>query len=167
MGQNELDHSDIDADRDGACTLRRPVPAEANEALAVERPHIAFAKLPLQHLEDCGLGAQRSLADVAHVVDMKVDEVPECFQARDARLVRSLATINLALGLCGPDSRIIPAQKGLAHVASLASDLGAPGPGGELREGGHFSCALRVHPAVETWRKTSHHGVLSCALGAT
>lgn len=50
------------------------------------------------------------------------------FSGAHARLVRSLATINLTLGLGGPASRIIPAQKGLAHVASLASDLDAPGP---------------------------------------
>ena len=49
-----------------------------------------------------------------------------------------LTTINLALGLGGPAPRIIPAQEGLAHVASLASALDAPGSGGELREGGHF-----------------------------
>jgi hypothetical protein len=80
MGQDELDHADIDADCDRAGALRRAVVAEANEALTVERHHVALAELPLQHLESCCFGAQRSLADVAHVVDMKVDEVSEGFR---------------------------------------------------------------------------------------
>jgi hypothetical protein len=59
---------------------------------------------------------------------MEVDELSERCQPRDARLVRSLAPINLTLGLDGPASRIIPAQEGLARAAPLASDLDSPGP---------------------------------------
>ena len=99
MRQNEFDCSNIYADGDGARPLCCPVTIEANEPLAIEGRHIALAELPLQQFQRGGLGAQRSLADVAHVVDMKVNEFPECCQPRDARLVRSLATINLALGL--------------------------------------------------------------------
>lgn len=166
MGQDELDHADIDADCDRAGALRRAVAAEANEAIAVESHNVALVELTLQHRESCGFGAQRSLADVAHVVDMTVDEISKGFSPRDARLVRSLVTIDLTLGLDGSASCIFTPQKGLAHVASLTADLGAPRLGGELGQGGHFSCALRVHSAVETWRKGSHHGVFSCALGA-
>lgn len=41
---------------------------------------------------------------------MKIDEAAECFQTRDARRVRSLAAIGLALGLGGPPSCILPTQ---------------------------------------------------------
>ncbi|MBD3844453.1 hypothetical protein IED13_01985 [Bosea sp. SSUT16] len=78
--QNELDHPDIDAKGDRTCALRCPVATEANEPLAIEGRHIALSELPLQQFKCGRLGSQRSLADVAHVVDMKIDEFPNVFR---------------------------------------------------------------------------------------
>jgi hypothetical protein len=55
------------------------ISTEANEPFAVECRNVAFAKMPLQQIEGCGLGAARGLAYIAHVVDMKVDEFAEGF----------------------------------------------------------------------------------------
>jgi hypothetical protein len=38
----------------------------------------------LQQPQCCRLGTKRGLADIAHVVDMKVDEVTEGFEARNS-----------------------------------------------------------------------------------
>ncbi|MER8461845.1 hypothetical protein [Mesorhizobium sp. M1396] len=43
---------------------------------------VALPQMSLEHIEGCGLGAARGLAYIAHVVDMKVDEFAEDFQAR-------------------------------------------------------------------------------------
>ncbi|WP_245275997.1 hypothetical protein [Mesorhizobium sp. LSJC255A00] len=43
--------------------------------------------MPLEHIEGRGLGAARGLAYIAHVVDMKVYQFAEGFEARYAGLV--------------------------------------------------------------------------------
>lgn len=69
------------------------VAAEANGALAIGRRHAALAELHLprcftlivpllEHFKRGDPGVQRSLAEVADVVDMRVVECPACFQAR-------------------------------------------------------------------------------------
>jgi hypothetical protein len=78
--------------------LGSPVTAETNEPLAIESRDVALAEMSLEQSEGRGLGAARGLAYIAHVVDMKVDEFAEGFQARCSRLCRCLTAIDLALG---------------------------------------------------------------------
>ncbi|MET0575455.1 MAG: hypothetical protein ABWZ83_06290 [Mesorhizobium sp.] len=78
--------------------------------------------MPLQHFEGCGLGAARGLAYIAHVVDMKVDEFAERFQARYTGLGRRLTAIDLAFGFGCPAPCVVSAQEGLADVATFATD---------------------------------------------
>lgn len=98
----------------------------------------------------------RGLAYIAQVVDTKVDEFAQSFQARYTGLNRLLTAIDLAL----PAPCIVSAQEGLADVATFATDLDTPGTGRELCVGGHFfvcaPCALRdrnVAKRVVFWRK--------------
>ncbi|MER8948503.1 hypothetical protein [Mesorhizobium sp. M0809] len=106
------------------------------------------------------------LAYIAHVVDMKVDEFAESFQARYTGLSRRLTAIDLALGFGRPAPCVVSAQEGLADVATFATDLDTPGTGRELCVGGHFvvcaPCALRDRNMA---RKGSDSGINSCALG--
>jgi len=60
-----------------------------------------------EHIEGHGLGAARGLAYIAHVVDMKVDEFAEGFQARYTGLCRRLTAIDLALGFGCPVPRVV------------------------------------------------------------
>ena len=53
----------------------------------------------LEHIEGRCLGAARGLAYIAHVVDMKVDEFADGFQARYTGLGWRFTAIDLALGL--------------------------------------------------------------------
>ena len=106
--------------RSGA--LGGAIATETNEPFAIESRHIALSKFPLQHGECRGLGAERGLAYIAHVVDMKVDEFAEGFQARHTGLGRCLATIDLALGFGCPAPCVVAAQEGLADVATFATD---------------------------------------------
>ncbi|ESZ56379.1 hypothetical protein X728_27620 [Mesorhizobium sp. L103C120A0] len=85
--------------------------------------------MPLEHIEGRGLGAARGLAYIAHVVDMKVYQFAEGFEARYAGLGRRLTSIDLALGFGGPTPGVVSVQEGLADVATLATDLDAPGTG--------------------------------------
>ena len=100
--------------------------------------------MSLQYRQGRGLGAARGLAYIAHVVDMKVDEFAEGFQARRTGLGRRLTAIDLALGVGCPASCVVSAQEGLADIATFTTDLDAPRAGREFCVGGHFSCALRV-----------------------
>lgn len=85
--------------------------------------------MPSEHIEGRGLGAARGLAYIAHVVDMKVYQFAEGFEARYAGLGRRLTSIDLALGFGGPTPGVVSAQEGLADVATFATDLDAPGTG--------------------------------------
>jgi hypothetical protein len=100
------------------------IAAETNEPLAIESRHIARAKMSSQHVECRGLGAERGLAYIAHVVDMKVDEFAEGLQARYTGLGRRLTAIDLALRVGCPASCVVSEQEGLADLATFATDLG-------------------------------------------
>ncbi|MDQ0471028.1 hypothetical protein [Labrys wisconsinensis] len=63
--------------------MRRAVTTEPNEALPIERGQVTRSEFALQVLERRGLRAERGLADLAHVRDMKVDEFTERREARD------------------------------------------------------------------------------------
>ena len=141
-------------------TLGGPVATKTNEPFAIKGCDVALPQMSLEHIEGCGLGAARGLAYIAHVVDMKVDEFAESFQARYTGLGRRLTAIDLALGFGCPAPCVVSAQEGLADVATFATDLDTPGTGRELCVGGHFfvcaPCALRdrnVAKRVVFWRK--------------
>jgi hypothetical protein len=78
---------------------------------------------------------------------MKVDEVAEGLEACDTGRDRSLVAINLTLRVERPKPGVLAAQKGLADVASLASDLNAPGTGWKLGEGSYFRVLSVCTPA--------------------
>ncbi len=126
VASNALYQADVDAERHRSGALSGPIAAETNEPLAIESRHIALAKMSSQHVECRGLGAERGLAYIAHVVDMKVDEFAEALEARYAGLCRRLTTIDLALGVGCPASCVVSAKEGLADVATFATDLDTP-----------------------------------------
>ncbi|WP_292408408.1 hypothetical protein [Mesorhizobium sp.] len=82
MSQNEFYKADVDTESHRSGTLGGPVATKANEPFAIKGCEVALPQMSLEHIEGCGLGAARGLARIAHVVDMKVDEFAECFQAR-------------------------------------------------------------------------------------
>lgn len=126
MSQNEFYKANVDAESHRTGTLGGSITAKSNEPFAIESRDTALPEMPLEHIEGCGLGAARGLAYIAHVVDMKVDEFAERFQARYTGLCRRLTTIDLALGIGCPASCVISAQEGLAGVAPFAADLDTP-----------------------------------------
>ena len=60
--------------------LRGANTAKLNEVLPIKRVHVELPKFPLQHEQRCSLGAERGLAHLSHIVDMKINEVTEGFQ---------------------------------------------------------------------------------------
>ncbi|MBZ9660755.1 hypothetical protein LB523_17010 [Mesorhizobium sp. ESP-6-4] len=124
--------------------LRGPVTTKTNKPFTIERSDVALPQISFQHRKGRSLGAARGLAYIAHVLDMKVYEFAESFQARYTGLGRRLTAINLALGFGGPAACVVSPQERLAGVATFATDLHTPGTGRELCVGRHFSCALRV-----------------------
>ncbi|CAH2407280.1 hypothetical protein MES5069_550240 [Mesorhizobium escarrei] len=160
IGQDKFYKADVDAESHRSVTLGGPVAAKTNEPFAIESRDVALSQMSLKLIEGCGLGAARGLAYIAHVVDMKVNEFAEGFQARYTGLSRRLTAIDLALGLGRPVPCVVSAQECLADIATFATDLDAPGTGRELCVGGHFfvcaPCALRdrnVAKRVVFWRK--------------
>lgn len=129
MSQDEFYKADIDTEGHRPGALGSTLPTEADEPFAIQSSDVALAKMPFEHIEGRGLGAARGLAYIAHVVDMKVNEVAEGFQARYAGLGRRLAAIDLALGFGCPAPCVVSAQEGLADVATFATDLDTPGAG--------------------------------------
>ncbi|WP_192181071.1 hypothetical protein [Mesorhizobium amorphae] len=105
------------------------VATKTNEPFAIENRYVALPQMSLEHIEGCSLGAARGLAYIAHVVDMKVDEFAESFQARYTALSRSLTAIDLAHGFGCPAPCVASAQEGLADLATFATDLDTPGTG--------------------------------------
>ncbi|MFD2057984.1 hypothetical protein ACFSQT_34370 [Mesorhizobium calcicola] len=79
MSQNEFYKADVDTEGHRSGTLGGSITTNANEPFAIKRRDAALPKMPLQHIEGCSLGAERGLAYIAHVVDMKVDELAESF----------------------------------------------------------------------------------------
>ncbi|WP_244748181.1 hypothetical protein [Mesorhizobium sp. 131-3-5] len=105
------------------------ISTKANEPFAIESRYVALPQMSLEHIEGGGLGSARGLAYIAHVVDMKVDEFAEGFQARYAGLGWRLTAIDLALGFGRPAPGVVSAQEGLADIATFATDLDTPGAG--------------------------------------
>ena len=102
MSQNEFYKADVDTENHRSGTLGGPVATKTNEPFAIKSRDFAIPQMPLEHIEGCGLGAARGLAYIAHVVDMKVDEFAESFQARYTGLGWRLTAIDLTLGLRSP-----------------------------------------------------------------
>lgn len=97
MRQDKFYKADVDAESRRSGTLRGPVATKMNKPFAIESRDVALPQMSLEHIEGCGLGAARGLAYIAQVVDMKVDEFAESFQARYTGLSRLLTAIDLAL----------------------------------------------------------------------
>ena len=147
----------------GPRALRRPRAAKSNEPLVIQRGHVALAKLSLHHFQCCGFRTTRGLADGAHVVDMEVHEFSKSLEARDPHFAWSLTAINLAFGLRGPAPCIMPAQEGLAHVASLVLDLDPPGPEGGFVKVANFGCAPCAHRRRNAAKNVASRRAFVCA----
>jgi len=126
VSQNELDRSDIDAQRYRPASLSAPVTTELDKTRPVEFDHLQFAEFALQHIERRSFGTVRRLADGAHVGDMKVDEVAEGFEAGDTRGQGSFASIDPRFRISGPASGVVAAQERLVDIATLMADLDPP-----------------------------------------
>jgi hypothetical protein len=79
VSQNEFYKVDVDTESHRSRTLGGSITTKANKPFAIEGGDAALPQVPLQHIEGCSLGAERGLAHIAHVVDMKVDELAESF----------------------------------------------------------------------------------------
>ncbi|MER8469408.1 hypothetical protein NKH23_08160 [Mesorhizobium sp. M1328] len=111
MRQDKFYKADVDAESGRSGTLRGPVATKMNEPFAIESRDVALPQMSLEHIEGCGLGAARGLAYIAQVVDMKVDEFAESFQARYTGLSRRLTAIDLALGFGRPAPCVVSAGR--------------------------------------------------------
>ncbi|ESZ31259.1 hypothetical protein X733_22925 [Mesorhizobium sp. L2C067A000] len=109
MSQYEFYKADVHAERHRSGTLGGPVAPKTNEPFAIESRNVALPQMSLEHIESRGLGAARGLAYITHVVDMKVDEFTESFQAGNTGLGRRLTTIDLALGFGCPAPCVVAA----------------------------------------------------------
>ncbi|WP_165779846.1 hypothetical protein [Mesorhizobium sanjuanii] len=99
VSKNKFYKADVDTKSHQSGTLGGAVTTKTNEPFAIERCEVALPRMPLEHIEGRGLGAARGLAYIAHVVDMKVYQFAEGFQARYAGLGRRLTSIELALSV--------------------------------------------------------------------
>lgn len=106
--------------------LDGPVATKTNEPFTIESGDVTLPEMFLKHGEGRGLGAARGLAYIAHVVDMKLYEFAESFQARYTGLGRRLTAIDLALGFGRPAACVVSSQEGLADVPTFATDLHTP-----------------------------------------
>ena len=138
VGDDHLDHPDIDPERHRARTLLRPHLAVVDKLLPVEVPDLLLAQIALERLERGGLAATRRFAYLAHIDYVEIDEIAEGGQAGDGRLVRRQPLIDPGLCLAGPTMGVVAAEERLARVAALSSDLDPVCTGGELGDGGHF-----------------------------
>ena len=138
MGDDHLDHADIDAEGHRTGTLLGAHLAVVDQLLPVEVPDLLLAQIALERLERGGLAATRRFAYLAHIDYVEIDEIAEGGQAGDGRLVRRQPLIHPGLRLAGPAMGIVATEKRLARVAALSSDLNPVGTGGELGDGGHF-----------------------------
>ena len=122
-----------------------------------------LAELQAQRFECRVLRATRCLADFAHIVDVKVDQVLEHRGIHLRSQLGRFAAVDGTLGRQRPTSRVLVATKGLANVGLLASNLGALVAGGKLRECGHFVCA----PCAQAGRRPAYLGVFECTRACT
>ena len=138
MGQDHLDHPNVDAERYGACTLIRPRAPVFNQFVTFEVPDLFFAEIAHQCRKGSRLIASGWFPYRAHIGYMKVDQVTKGVQPCRRRSLGGEPLIDLGLGLSGPFLGVIAAQEGFAGTAALPSDLDPVGTGGKLGDRGHF-----------------------------
>jgi len=99
MGDDHLDHADVDPESDRTGALLRAHLAVVDELLPVEVPDLLLAQIALERLERGGLAATRRFAYLAHIDYVEIDEIAEGGQAGDGRLVRRQPLIHPGLRL--------------------------------------------------------------------
>ena len=138
MGDDHLDHANIDPERHRSRTLLCAHLAVVDQLLPIEVANLLLSEIALERRERGGLAATRRFPYLAHIGYMKIDEVAKGLEAGDGRLVRRQPLIDPGLRLAGPTMGVVAAEERLARVAALSSDLDPVGTGGELGDGGHF-----------------------------
>jgi hypothetical protein len=78
------------------------------------------APLALKHFQRGALGALRRLADVLHVINMKIDQRTKSLDEARATARWRMALIDLRPGVTGPFARMIVPKKGLTRCGPSA-----------------------------------------------
>ncbi len=81
MGDDHLDHADIDAEGHRTGALISAHLAVVDQLLPVEVPDLLLAQIALERLERGGLAATRRFAYLAHIDYVEIDEIAEGGQA--------------------------------------------------------------------------------------
>ena len=133
-------------------TVTGPAPSFArrrtvvNEHVTTEPVEGGGAEFVPEQLESVGFRTPERLANLAHVIDMQVDQV--CEGAKSTRVRGAnhpLTPVDPPLHLEGPGVGVALAAEGLGHVTCLAPYDGAPVPRGQLHEARHV---VRPRPSV-------------------
>ena len=138
MGDDHLDHADIDPECHRTCALVCAHLAVVDQFLPIQVPDPFFAQITFQGRKCRGFTASRRFAYFTHIDYVEINEVAEGGEASDGRLVRRQSLIHPGLCLACPAMGVVAAEKGLARVAALSSDLDPVSTGGKLGDGGHF-----------------------------
>ena len=157
MGDDHLDHADVDPERHRARTLLRTHLAVVDWLLPVEVPDLLLAQIALERRERGGLSATRRFPYLAHIGYIKVNEVTKGLEAGNGRLVRRQPLIDPGLRLAGPAMGVVTAEERLVRVAAFSSDLDrGQAPEGSLVMEAIFVCAM----CAMSRRKGANSGIL-------
>jgi len=125
---------------------RRALTSELHDPLAVELGRLQLAEFALEHGQGRVRRAAGRLADLAHVRDVKVDEVFDRGDASSTRRCRQLAAVDPAFHLGGPAARVLASLEALAYIATFVGAWTRQEPDASMVNEAIFvcaSCALR------------------------
>jgi len=135
--QDGFDVAQVDADSDGTRPLFRPRLRESDDSVAIEFDRSKFAQSITKALETGLLRPTDHLAHISEILAVNVDQATERLCGRPIRVYR-FAAVDPTLCFSRPGFGVAAKQECLAGVLSLAPDLGSPGTGRKLGEGGHI-----------------------------
>lgn len=121
--QDHLDDADVDAQRHRPGPLVRSIAPVLDQLVAVEMSDLLLAEVAFQGCKGCLLAAAGWFPNGAHIGYMKINQVTERVQASDGRSIGPQPLIDQRLALMRPAVRVFAAEKRLARVAALSSDL--------------------------------------------
>ena len=136
MRNNHFYVSQVRTNGNRTCTFSRSISAEGDQPLSVQVGNSNLAQLPLQRLQTEGLGPSRTLANLFHIGEMKIDEMSKCARIGVTCTARGFASINPALVIESPFLGVLAAAEGVADVPALTAHLDAPIAGRKTDKGG-------------------------------
>jgi hypothetical protein len=127
VGQDRLQVSKINADRDRASALKCALLTKFDEPLAVKVAKPEMPESLIKEPETCSLGPSDSLANFFEIMAVKCYEFAEEFGVTGSTRCRRLLSVDLPLNVERPFLGILSAEECLVDIFPLSSDLGSPG----------------------------------------